>query len=129
MNRRPPSFLPLSKAAVGFLQYKTAEGLSPNTLKRYKQFLRLWLADKPEVGVLVAPNFAIGAVLLMKFSQLAARYYPSAEIIELHHPNKIDAPSGTAVRTAELIAAARADRPSHRAGQSARRQGHGLRVR
>ena len=70
--------------------------------------IRTWLADKPEVGVLVAPNFAIGAVLLMKFSQLAARYYPSAEIIELHHPNKIDAPSGTAVRTAELIAAARA---------------------
>ena len=71
--------------------------------------IRTWLADKPEVGVLVAPNFAIGAVLLMKFSQLAARYYPSAEIIELHHPNKIDAPSGTAVRTAELIAAARAE--------------------
>jgi 4-hydroxy-tetrahydrodipicolinate reductase len=65
------------------------------------------LADKPEVGVLVAPNFGIGAVLLMRFSEVAARYYESAEIIELHHPRKADAPSGTAAHTARLIAAAR----------------------
>lgn len=65
------------------------------------------LADKPEVGVLVAPNFGIGAVLLMRFSEIAARYYESAEIIELHHPRKADAPSGTAAHTARLIAAAR----------------------
>jgi 4-hydroxy-tetrahydrodipicolinate reductase len=70
--------------------------------------IRAWLADTPEVGVLVAPNFGIGAVLSMRFAQLAARYYDSAEVIELHHPGKADAPSGTAVRTAELIAQARA---------------------
>ena len=61
----------------------------------------------PEVGVLIAPNFAIGAVLMMEFAAKAAKYFESAEIIELHHPNKVDAPSGTASRTAELIAAAR----------------------
>lgn len=70
--------------------------------------IRTWLADTPELGVLVAPNFGIGAVLSMKFAQLAARFYESAEVIELHHPDKIDAPSGTAARTAELIAEARA---------------------
>jgi 4-hydroxy-tetrahydrodipicolinate reductase len=70
--------------------------------------LRSWLAAKPELGVLVAPNFAIGAVLSMRFAQLAARFYESVEIIELHHPRKVDAPSGTAARTAELVARARA---------------------
>jgi 4-hydroxy-tetrahydrodipicolinate reductase len=73
-----------------------------------------WLADNPGVGVLVAPNFGIGAVLAMKFAQLAAPYFESAEVIELHHPQKADAPSGTATSTARLIAAARA-----RAGMSA----------
>jgi 4-hydroxy-tetrahydrodipicolinate reductase len=66
-----------------------------------------WLAKRPEVGVLVAPNFGIGAVLMMRFAAQAARYFTSAEIIELHHPDKADAPSGTARRTAELIAGAR----------------------
>lgn len=65
------------------------------------------LADRSGVGVLIAPNFGIGAVLLMRFSEIAARYYESAEIIELHHPRKADAPSGTAAHTARLIAAAR----------------------
>lgn len=69
--------------------------------------VRDWLAPKPELGVLVAPNFAIGAVLSMKFAQLAARFYESVEVIELHHPAKADAPSGTATRTASLVAAAR----------------------
>jgi dihydrodipicolinate reductase len=70
--------------------------------------VRDWLAEAPApVGVLIAPNFGIGAVLSMKFAQLAARFYESVEISELHHPKKADAPSGTAVRTAELIAAAR----------------------
>lgn len=59
-------------------------------------------------GVLIAPNFAIGAVLMMEFATKAAKYFESAEIIELHHPNKVDAPSGTAARTAELMSAARA---------------------
>ncbi|MCP2169604.1 4-hydroxy-tetrahydrodipicolinate reductase [Goodfellowiella coeruleoviolacea] len=67
-----------------------------------------WLADRPEVGVLVAPNFAIGAVLSMRFAELAARYYESVEVIELHHQRKLDAPSGTAAHTARLVAAARA---------------------
>ena len=70
--------------------------------------IREWLADAPGLGVLVAPNFGIGAVLSMKFAQLAAPFYESAEVIELHHPGKADAPSGTAARTAELIAEARA---------------------
>ncbi|MFF2190788.1 4-hydroxy-tetrahydrodipicolinate reductase [Streptomyces sp. NPDC058155] len=67
------------------------------------------LAGSPETGVLIAPNFSIGAVLTMKFAQAAARYFESAEVVELHHPNKADAPSGTAARTAQLIAAARAE--------------------
>jgi 4-hydroxy-tetrahydrodipicolinate reductase len=66
-----------------------------------------WLAANPTVGVLIAPNFAIGAVLMMEFAEKAARYFESAEIIELHHPAKVDAPSGTAARTAELMSAAR----------------------
>jgi 4-hydroxy-tetrahydrodipicolinate reductase len=67
-----------------------------------------WVAEAPApIGVLIAPNFGIGAVLSMKFAELAARYYESAEVVELHHPKKADAPSGTAIRTAEVIAAAR----------------------
>jgi len=67
------------------------------------------LAANPKVGLLIAPNFAIGAVLMMEFAQKAARYFESAEIIELHHPEKVDAPSGTAARTAELMTQARKD--------------------
>jgi len=66
-----------------------------------------WLSAAPSVGVLVAPNFGIGAVLMMRFAAAAAPYFESVEIVELHHPDKVDAPSGTARRTAELIAAAR----------------------
>ncbi len=69
--------------------------------------LRSWLGDQPRVGVLVAANFSIGAVLMMRFAAEAAAFYESVEIVELHHPDKADAPSGTARRTAELIAAAR----------------------
>lgn len=70
--------------------------------------VREWLAASPETGVLIAPNFAIGAVLTMRFAEQAARFFDSVEVIELHHPNKADAPSGTAYRTARLIADARA---------------------
>ncbi|MFM1917223.1 MAG: hypothetical protein RJB01_738 [Actinomycetota bacterium] len=70
-----------------------------------------WLEQRPDVGVLIAPNFGLGAVLMMKFAALAAPYFPSAEIIELHHPAKVDAPSGTSRHTAEAIAAARAGLP------------------
>ncbi|MCT1711464.1 4-hydroxy-tetrahydrodipicolinate reductase [Dietzia cinnamea] len=73
------------------------------------EMLRGWLADSPDTGVLVAPNFAIGAILMMRFAVQAAKYFPSAEIIELHHPNKADAPSGTAHRTAAMMGAARAE--------------------
>jgi 4-hydroxy-tetrahydrodipicolinate reductase len=73
------------------------------------EIIREWLVDTPDLGVLVAPNFGVGAVLSMKFAQLAAKYYESAEVVELHHPAKADAPSGTATRTAELIGAARAE--------------------
>src|SRR5699024_4268616 len=65
------------------------------------------LAQAPEIGVLIAPNFSIGSVLATRFAAQAAPYFDSVEIIEMHHPNKVDAPSGTAVRTAEMIAAAR----------------------
>lgn len=71
--------------------------------------LNTWLAGSPRTGVLIAPNFSIGAVLTMKFAAQAARYFESVEVVELHHPNKVDAPSGTATRTAQLIAAARAE--------------------
>jgi 4-hydroxy-tetrahydrodipicolinate reductase len=67
------------------------------------------VAANPSVGILIAPNFAIGAVLMMEFATKAAKYFESAEIIELHHPNKVDAPSGTASRTAELMSKARKD--------------------
>jgi 4-hydroxy-tetrahydrodipicolinate reductase len=66
------------------------------------------LTEGTDVGILVAPNFGIAAVLMMQFAAQAARYFDSVEIVELHHPNKADAPSGTARRTAELVAAARA---------------------
>ncbi len=73
--------------------------------------VRAWLSESPGTGVLIAPNFAIGAVLSMKFAQQAARFFESVEVIELHHPNKADAPSGTATRTARLIAEARKGLP------------------
>ncbi len=65
------------------------------------------LAKRKKVPVVIAPNFAIGAVLMMKFAAEAARYFDRVEIIELHHDGKADAPSGTALRTAELILQAR----------------------
>jgi 4-hydroxy-tetrahydrodipicolinate reductase len=69
--------------------------------------VRKWLGEAPAVRVLVVPNFSIGAVLMMRFAAEAARFFPSAEIIELHHAGKLDAPSGTAGRTAALISEAR----------------------
>lgn len=70
--------------------------------------VRRQLDDHPGIGVLVVPNFAIGAVLMMRFAAEAARFYESVEVVELHHPAKVDAPSGTAARTARMIAEARA---------------------
>ncbi|MFR9775493.1 4-hydroxy-tetrahydrodipicolinate reductase [Micromonospora sp. MS34] len=71
--------------------------------------VRGWLERKPRVGVVIAPNFGIGAVLMMQFAAKAARHFESVEIIEQHHPRKLDAPSGTATHTARLIARARAE--------------------
>jgi len=83
-----------------------AVGTSGFTEERH-QTVREWLAAKPGVGVLLAPNFALGAVLMMRFAELAARYYETAEVIELHHNRKADAPSGTATHTARSISAVR----------------------
>ncbi|WP_272878656.1 4-hydroxy-tetrahydrodipicolinate reductase [Rothia nasimurium] len=66
------------------------------------------LAERPEVGVLIAPNFAIGSLLATEFAARAAKFFESVEVIEMHHPNKVDAPSGTAVHTAKKIGEARA---------------------
>lgn len=71
--------------------------------------VRSWLTDESTGNVVIAPNFGIGAVLMMHFAQKAAPFFESVEIVETHHPNKADAPSGTAHRTAELVAAARAE--------------------
>ncbi|OBI75596.1 4-hydroxy-tetrahydrodipicolinate reductase [Mycobacterium asiaticum] len=78
-------------------------GFTPERIAQVEE----WLAAKPGTAVLIAPNFAIGAVLSMHFAKQAARFFESVEVIELHHPHKADAPSGTATRTAKLIAEAR----------------------
>jgi 4-hydroxy-tetrahydrodipicolinate reductase len=79
-------------------------GWTEEALERVREHL----ASAPGIGVLIAPNFALSAVLSMKFAAIAAPYFESVEIVELHHPGKVDAPSGTAVHTAKGIAAARA---------------------
>ena len=79
-------------------------GFTESRLER----VRSWLSHRPELGVIIAPNFAIGAVLMMEAAARAARYFESVEIVEMHHPGKLDAPSGTALRTAQMIAEARA---------------------
>ena len=78
-------------------------GFTPARIAQLNQ----WLSTSSS-SVLIAPNFALGAVLMMKFAEQAAKWFESVEVIELHHPAKVDAPSGTAVRTAELISQARA---------------------
>lgn len=85
-------------------------GTTGFTEERIEQ-VKSWLASKPGTSVLIAPNFAIGAVLTMHFAKQAAPFFDSIEVIELHHPQKADAPSGTATRTAKLIAEARKDLP------------------
>lgn len=70
--------------------------------------VRSWLEAAPEVGAVIVPNFAVGAVLMMEFAARAARFFESVEIIEQHHPDKVDAPSGTALNTAHVVAQARA---------------------
>lgn len=74
------------------------------------------LCEQNRLGGIIAPNFSIGAVLMMRFAAQASRYLPNVEIIEAHHPQKFDAPSGTAMKTAELIAAARREMPDGQQG-------------
>lgn len=83
-------------------------GTTGFTDERIEQ-VKTWLQAKPELGIIIASNFSIGAVLMMHFSSIASRFFESAEIIELHHPGKVDAPSGTATATARRIAKARAE--------------------
>ncbi|MBI9000677.1 4-hydroxy-tetrahydrodipicolinate reductase [Corynebacterium sp. CCM 9185] len=103
-------------AVMGNLEFCISNGIScvvgttGFTPERLEQ-VSTWIADSDHegVGVLIAPNFAISAVLTMEFAKQAARFFDSAEVVEYHHPNKLDAPSGTAIHTAEGIAAARRD--------------------
>jgi 4-hydroxy-tetrahydrodipicolinate reductase len=89
-----------------------------------------WLGDRPEVGVIVAPNFSVGAVVAQRLAEEAARFFPAAEVIELHHDRKLDAPSGTAAATARRIASARKEGWTGPAGGQAFRGGEveGVRV-
>ncbi|GFG69048.1 4-hydroxy-tetrahydrodipicolinate reductase [Mycolicibacter senuensis] len=87
-------------------------GTTGFTAERIAQ-VRSWVETKPGAAVLIAPNFAIGAVLSMHFAVQAAKFFESVEVIELHHPHKADAPSGTATRTAALIAEARKGLPAN----------------
>jgi 4-hydroxy-tetrahydrodipicolinate reductase len=102
------------ESVMGNLEYLIGAGVHPvvgttgfdeDRLAR----VRGWLAEAPGVGAVIAPNFGIAAVLMMRFAAAAAPHFESVEIVELHHPRKADAPSGTATRTAQLVAAARAD--------------------
>lgn len=110
----------LTTPEVGMYHAKTAlhynvrpvvgtTGFSKNNLEELER-----ICHEKELGCIIAPNFAIGAVLMMKFSLMAAKYFPDVEIIEMHHDKKLDAPSGTAVKTAEMISTVR----------EARKQGH-----
>lgn len=99
----------LTTPETGYLHTKTAllygirpvvgtTGFTKEQLEEVKS-----ISEEKELGCIIAPNFAIGAILMMKFSQMAAKYFQDIEIIELHHDQKLDAPSGTAVKTAEMI--------------------------
>jgi len=88
-------------------------GFKPEEIARLEQ-----LAAEKKLGGLIAPNFAIGAILMMRFAQEAARHMPHAEIIELHHDQKADAPSGTAIKTAEMIAQARPQPPAPKVAET-----------
>ena len=90
--------------AAGVVPIVGTTGLSPADVVHVRELCR-----RHGCGALIAPNFAIGAVLMMQFARLAARHMPDAEIIEMHHEKKLDAPSGTAAKTAEMIAEGRAD--------------------
>ena len=100
------------ESVMGNLEFAISHGIHPvvGTTGFDDQRLdtvRGWLSAAPGVGAVIAPNFAIAAVLMMRFAATAAPHFESVEIVELHHPRKADSPSGTAARTAQLVAAAR----------------------
>ncbi|MBM7584329.1 4-hydroxy-tetrahydrodipicolinate reductase [Bacillus pakistanensis] len=108
-NQSPDVLIDLTTPEVGYQHTRTSlewgvrpvvgtTGFTKEQLDELKT-----LAEEKGIGCILAPNFAIGAVLMMKFSQMAAKYFDDVEIIELHHDQKLDAPSGTAVKTAEMI--------------------------
>ncbi|TDL34751.1 4-hydroxy-tetrahydrodipicolinate reductase [Jeotgalibacillus sp. S-D1] len=112
----PDVLIDLTTPETGYLHTRTAllnqvrpvvgtTGFNDEQLKELKQ-----LAEEREIGVIIAPNFAIGAVLMMKFSQMAAKYLDDVEIMEMHHDQKLDAPSGTALKTAQMIQQQRASK-------------------
>ena len=124
-SRRRHGQPPVRRSTSGIHAVVGTTGFTAERLDTVRDWLR---RRSPDSACSIAPNFGIGAVLSMKFAQLAARFYDSAEVIELHHPGKVDAPSGTAARTAALIAAGPRRR---RAGPDPRRDhaGAGRRAR
>ncbi|MGH2723241.1 MAG: 4-hydroxy-tetrahydrodipicolinate reductase [Actinomycetota bacterium] len=104
---RPDAVLSNVRAAVerGVHVVVGTTGITGESLRD----IEAWLGDAPGVGVVVAPNFSIGAVLAQRLSEEAARFFPAAEVVELHHDQKLDSPSGTAAATARRIAAARTE--------------------
>ncbi len=111
---KPDVLLDLTTPEVGMYHTKTALTLGVRPVVGTTGFTQENLEElgslcrEKELGCIIAPNFALGAVLMMKFAQMAGKYFPDVEIIELHHDEKLDAPSGTAVKTAEMIAEVRA---------------------
>jgi 4-hydroxy-tetrahydrodipicolinate reductase len=125
----PDVLIDLTTPETGYIHTKTAlehgvrpvvgtTGFSPEQLQELTE-----LAKEKQLGCIIAPNFAVGAVLMMKFSQMAAKYFNDVEIIELHHDQKLDAPSGTAVKTAEMIASERQPKVQGHPGEKETIQG------
>jgi 4-hydroxy-tetrahydrodipicolinate reductase len=104
----PDAVMETIEQALG-LGMHVVVGTSGFDEQRIAQVQKLVDAASGTVGVVIAPNFALGAVLLMRFAREAATHFTSVEVVETHHPDKVDAPSGTAVHTAQAIAAARRD--------------------
>jgi len=102
-------FVDLTIPEIGFehtklaLQYNIRPVIGTTGFTKDQITELTYLSNDKQIGCLIAPNFAIGAVLMMQFAQMAAKFFPDVEIIEKHHDQKLDAPSGTAIKTAELI--------------------------
>jgi 4-hydroxy-tetrahydrodipicolinate reductase len=113
---KPDVLIDLTTPEVGMYHTKTALTLGVRPVVGTTGFTKENLAEleslcrERELGCIIAPNFALGAVLMMKFAQVAGKYFPDVEIIELHHDKKLDAPSGTSIKTAEMIAEVRGEK-------------------